>query len=285
MSKNPAALLPIFKPEWAFDTPDGYRDEVFLVPFTFTIPGDGSLASKLPWSFDDDVPQIIRGIVFSELGTSQGNDAIIVPGLIRIWDGHGNPLSDDLVLALGVWCQSGFGRVNAFGFPVEPEVQIPEGGVVQFDFQLSTNALAAFLGVDSGAADFMTFVAGVFTAAANAWTIQFIDPGAPNVALSIALVGGTHVQITLATNGASAITSTFLDVVNLVNNNPTLIPAPAPFGAFPIILAVLNTGNGSTVVTPGGPFNLGSPDGTNYAAPTPQVIAGTFLCVKRFKEC
>jgi len=284
--------LPVFKPQWAYPTPPGFRDEFFAVPFNWTIPGDGSFVRSLPWALDDDVPYIIRGILFSEIGTYRGS---IFPGFCRIWEPHGNPLSSrgsvaqdgpeylDLALANGVWSQSGFNEINGFGFPIEPEIYCPAGSTLLHDFQLNTNAGFGDLDVLGPGADFLEVVAGLMGSIGGTFSLTLIDPGAPNVPLSVALVG-LDLQVTLATDGGSALISTFNDVVAAINaaGAAGLIPAPAPWGAFPIMRAFLGgTGDGTTIV-PANPQTFL----TNGAGPSsPMYISGCYIGVKRFQEC
>jgi len=212
----------LFKPQFSYPTPEGFRDEEFLVPFEFLVPGDGKLARQLPWQLDDDVPFIIRGIIFPQIGLANNSPA---PGYARIWDTRGNPLSYGLVLALGMWSMAGLdfdGNGYAWGFPIEPEIECAPGGALLFDFQLQTNAaiaLATYTGVLEG----INFWAGVYGVGGNAFTIAMLNPGAANVPLSVAVVGGVNVQVTLSTDGGGAITATVQQVVDLINSTPALV--------------------------------------------------------------
>jgi hypothetical protein len=295
-----ANSLPLFKPQWSYPTPPGFRDEFFAVPFHWTIDGAGLLVRSLPWTLDDDVPYLLRGITFSQIGTHVPNFvASQSPGFCRIWEPHGNPLSSrgsintdgpeyfDLALALGVWAQSGFSQdgvgINAFGFPMEPEIECPPGSTLLFDFQLHTNASPGSVDV-LGGFDFMEVVSGLIGNAGAVITFEAIDPGAPNVALSIAVVGGIHVQVTLATDGGSALISTFNDVIALINaaGAAGLIPLPAPNQAFPLVYAYLGGAGTGIEIVPAFPETAL----TNGANPsTPMYITGSLLGVKRFQEC
>jgi len=264
----------LFKPQWAYKTPAGYRDETFLVPFSFVIAGDGRLVRQLPWQLDDDVPYIIRGIFFPEIGQvlSDRSGSGFFPGLCRIWDTHGNPLSQGLVLGLGAWCQGGVdpdGNTYAGGFPIEPEIECAPGGALLFDFQLSTNATIAQFFDNLGGGNSITFWAGVFGTAGNGRTITLTDPGAPNVPLSIAFVG-VNVNITLATDGGGVITTTAQDVANLLLNTPAAVG----------IMAATVDGNPATLVTA-----LAATPLAGGGASTPITVNGTFIGVKRFKDC
>lgn len=270
-----------FKPQWAYKTPKGFRDEPFFVPVLFTVPADGQVHVGLPWSLDDDVPWIFRGIVMPALGTAQGGAYAIPPtsspSLCRIQDTEGNPLSKGMVLALGVWSQSGFTEtstptgVNAFGFPIEPEIVCAPGGTLLFSFQVPTDAVPAKLLYTVGGST-ITFFARVYGTAGNAYTITLIDPAAPNVPLSVAVVG-TAVQVTLATNGASTLISTLAQVAAAVNSSAAAVA---------LIGAIVTAGTGASVATALGVTPLAgglAQVGADVSFP------GTLLGVKRFPEC
>lgn len=130
-----------FKPEWAYRIPTGYKGESFILPFSFSVPANGAVQVGYPWRLDDDVPWLWRGLVFPQIGTAEMDNEEGNPGLVRIWDPYGNPLTncvqtDDFVLAWGAIGQSGFTSINAFGFPLGSEIECPAGGVIQFDFQI-----------------------------------------------------------------------------------------------------------------------------------------------------
>lgn len=273
--EDPAAL---YKPQWAYKTPEGYRDDFYVIPFSFLVPADGLLHLGFPVQLDDDVPYLVRGIIFPMIGTAQPNYNTIppmaFPGLVRMWDSHGNPLTEGLVLALGVWGQSGFADaktptgINAFGFPIEPEVECSPGGAVIFDFQLNTNAVPATLTDGSSS---ILFASVVYGTGGNATTIHLVNPGAANVPLSVAVVGSA-VTVTLATNGASALTSTWSDVAAAINGN----------AAAAALMSAVVLQNGSTVAAAIGTTNLA---GGAAANPTPITVTGSLIGVKRFKDC
>lgn len=276
-----------YKPQWAFKTPKGYRDELFLVPFHFVVPGNGQAIVSLPWQLDDDVPFIIRGIVFPEIGLNEGGfiSGGNTPGMCRIRDTQGNPLSSNSIpqsaanqqnfggriLALGVWSQSAFGGRNAFGFPLDPEIECAPGGAVLFDFQLSTNAtIANFFHPDLLALGGIEFDAAVFGTAGNAFSIHVVNPGAPNIPLSVAVVAGA-VTVTLATNGGGALISTFLQVEQIINNTPAVRA---------VMSAQLNGAVAAEIMDAFGPSALSGGE-----ASVDIVLDGTLIGVKRFKEC
>lgn len=270
-----------FKPQWAYATPPGFRDEPYLIPFKFSIPADGLIHIGLPWSMDDDVPYILRGIIFPAIGTAQpGANAVpptAFPALCRMRDTEGNPLQNELVLALGVWGQSGFADsatptgINAFGFPVEPEVVCAPGGTVLFDFQISTDAVPASHVYTVGAST-IVFAARVYGTAGNAYTIHLVNPGAPNVPLSVAVVG-TAVTVTLATNGASTLITTLAQLAAAVNGNAAAVA---------LMGAILTAGNGSDVATALGITALA---GGLAQAGDPVDLTGTLIGVKRYTDC
>lgn len=271
----PSAL---YKPQWAYQTPDGYRDDFYVIPFSFQVPADGLLHLGFPVQLDDDVPYIVRGIIFPMIGTAQPLynqiPPLAFPGLVRTWDSHGNPLAEGLVLALGVWAQSGFSDaktptgINAFGFPIEPEVECSPGGAVIFDFQLNTNAVPATFTDGSGS---LLFASSVYGTGGNATTIQLVNPGAANVPLSVA-VAGSAVTVTLATDGASALTSTWSQVAAAINGS----------AAAAALMSAVVLQNGSTVAAAIGLTNLASGAAAN---PVPITVTGSLIGVKRFRDC
>ena len=257
-----------FKPQWAYRTPAGYRDEMYLIPFTFSLLMNGSLVMNLPVQLDDDVPFILRAIVFPAVGSQVLSAGVGFPGLVRMRDSHGNPVTDGLVYTFGPWGQSGLQNENAFGFCFEPEIECAPGGTLLFDFQLSSSGFLASLLEIFGAGS-LTFIAAVFGAIGNTFNIELINPGAPNVPLSVAVVG-TTVEVTLATNGASVITSTLTQVANIINSTPA---------AAALMFAFVG-GVGSTVATALASTPLaGGDNGSTFD------LNGTLIGVKRWKEC
>lgn len=269
-----------YKPQWTYRTPKGFRDETYLIPMHWDVPADGLLHQGFPWQLDDDVPYLIRGIIIPCLGTAQTGwnavPSVVFPGFARIWDTIGNPLSDGLVLALGVWGQSGFGlggtSINAFGFPIEHEVYCAPGGTLMFDFQINTNALVARFDWIIGAGQ-VTFAASIYGTGGNGRTITIVNPGAANIPLSIAVVG-VAVTVTLATDGAAVITSTMNDVAAIVNSTPAAL---ALMGAYK---------SGSTTTTLATALGVTALAGGAAADPTtPVKMNATLIGVKRFVEC
>lgn len=264
-----------WKPQWAYPTPDGYRDEPFVVPFTFTVLADGFIHKAFPWHLDDDVPYLIRAILFSQVGTGvapgpSNPGSFGFPALMRITETHGNPLSQTdpspLCLTLGAWCQSpAFNGAaaqvqNAFGFPIEPEIECAPGGTILFDFQISTTAVVAFFSFVVGA-ETIIFSANVFGVAGNAIQIHVIN----GAALAIAVVG-TAVTVTLNTG-----VSTLQDVANIINSTPA---------AAALIIATLSGGAPLTVMVAFALTNL-----SGGTAATPITLLGSLLGCKRFPEC
>jgi len=265
---------PLFKPQWAYSTPDGFHDEMFILgTFTFSLPGSGGVVTQdLPVQCDDDVPYYIRGIMFG------GNAANF---FIRIRDTYNNPIVgaqpagniagvlSTLVLGVGCWCSQTDGD-NAFGFPIEPEVECSPGGSVLFDFLGTSNGTAASVALTSGGTT-LTLTAALMGAAGNGATITLVNPAAPNVPLSVAVVG-RNVTVTLATDGASALTSTWLDVANIINDTPA---------AFAVMFATLSGPPFTTVIPAHGLATLAG--GLNSSEPI--TIQGTFIGVKRRPNC
>ena len=259
-----------FKPQFAYSTPAGFRDEPFIVPFIFTIPGDGLLQRQLPWQLDDDQPFIIRGISFSQIGE---NSQSVSPGLCRIWDTIGNPLSKDLVLGLGQWAngsQDGQGAVFANGFPIEPDVECAPGGALFFDFQIQTTEFVATTQLVGGAGGSIILVAGIMGTGGNGRTITLVDPGAPNSALAVSVVG-VNVSVSLETDGAGVIITTYSELAQAINDDPDTYGVMSGFfdplsddgPVDPVAATVLDGGTAATPIT----------------------LLGSLYGVKRFREC
>jgi hypothetical protein len=205
-----------YVPQNRFLTPAGFDDLPFLVPFSFLLPADGSISYKLPVSLDDDYEFYWRGMIFPNAGLNLSPGSI--PALIRLWDTNGNPLSDALVLALGVWCQSGFG-INGYGFPFDDEIRCSPGGVVSFDIQLPTLSEGVASGHFTIGTETITFTGllpGVAFVIAEP-DIPFLQP--PNTPLS-ASVSGNEVFLTFGSDGAGfAVTPTMQQVANIFNGD------------------------------------------------------------------
>lgn len=257
-----------FKPQFAYPTPAGFRDETFIVPFRFIIPGDGLLQRQLPLQLDDDQPFIIRAIFFEQISLLS-----TTPGLCRIWDSIGNPLSKDLVLGLGMWANGGQNSqttVFANGFPIEPDVECAPGGALFFDFQVQTNETVASIQIVGGLGGSVIIQAGVMGTAGNdGRTIAFVDPGAPNAVLSVVVVGN-NVTVNLATDGASAITTTYSELAQAINSDPDTYGIQSAWfeGTDSVVDAIA-----PTALDPNG------------AASTPITLDGSLFGVKRFREC
>jgi hypothetical protein len=229
------------------------------------------LSLNWPMQLDDDVQYFIRAIYFSADPLNTLNQDSFPGTLVRIRDCYGNPLSDGLVLSMGVWCNQEE-NINGFGFPVEPEVECPPGGTLLFDFQIySQGNFASFLDVIGPSSLF--FQSSVMGAAGNGRTITLVDPGAPNVPLSVSVGGvdNVDVTVTLATNGASVITSTVADVQAIIT------ATPAAFASmFATVTGPLTTLATALAATP----LVGGSDAVGTVP-----IIGSFMGVKRFKEC
>jgi hypothetical protein len=259
-----------YKPAFAFKTPDGFWDEQYLIPFTFTVPGDGSPSFRNMIQMPDDAPWILRGIILPQIGISSGfMDSGRTPGAARLWDGRGNPMSKGLVLTLGAWCQSGYGGVNAFGYWFADEVIFEPGGNSMLDLQLNTNAGIAIANLIFGV-DSIIFLANVYGTAGNGTTVNLIDPAAANSPLSISVGPGLVIDINLETDGAAAIVTTSQEVIDIINETPA---------ALALVMAWLAAGTGLEVVTADVAVLAGGTAGTDIT------VNGCLLGVKRRPIC
>ena len=152
---------------------------------------------------------------------------------------------------------------------MEQEVECSPGGTILFDFQLSSQGSAAEFtktGVDGN----IEFVSAIMGLAGDGATIELLHTAAPNLPLSVAVVGRA-VTVTLATNGASAITSTFQDVQNIINNTAAVQA---------VMFALLFTTNPAEIITA-----LATTPLVGGANGAPTTLMATFIGVKRFERC
>lgn len=263
-----------YKPGFAFRTPEGFRDETFLIPFSFTVPGNGLPVRNLSIQMDDDVPWILRGIVWPQLGIKADVVNPAPPnrnvGQARIRDTQGNPLSLGMVLTLGAWAQSGYRNVNAFGWWFADEVICEPGGALMVDLQLATNATFAAITVPSGLGDTIEFDANIYGTGGNGYTIDLTDPLANNQPLTVVVGPGNAVEVLLATDGGGAIISTCQEVVDAINSDSA---------ALAILGAQIIVGDGSTIA----PTFVGVLIGGTASSPI--TTLGTLIGVKRRREC
>ena len=202
----------LYKPEWAYSTPKGYRAESFILPFSFSVLANGAIQENYPWHLDTDVPWVFKAAVFPQIGTAQAVNSpgynVGTPGLVRIRDTEGNPLTNDrqnqdCVLAFGAVGQSGFSGINASGFPFGLGVDCERGGVITFDFILPSVAVPASLLIIPG----FSVQAKVGGVGGNAITVAFVQAGL-NTPLTVAVVGNA-ITVNLATDGGGTITSSY----------------------------------------------------------------------------
>jgi hypothetical protein len=254
----------LYKPQFAYKPRPGFRQESFVLPFSFQVPADGKLYENFPWKLDDDVPYLLKGMVFPQIGTS----AQVLPSLVRLRDTYGNPMSNGLVLSFGAQGQSGYAGINAFGFPFDCEVECEKGGVILFDFQIDANSTpgpgVAGLSIAAGA---LFVAANIYGVIGNTYSIALVNPGTANHALTVA-VSGTEVIVTLATNAGSVITSTYAQIAAAINASPV--------GS--ALLVATSVSATVAVALPQTPLNGGAPAVT-------VAIQGTLLGAKLWKDC
>lgn len=235
-----------FAPQWRYPRPPaGFFEDPYWVPFEVTLTGNTNPIYRIPIQLDDDYTFLARTLLFPAAGNTlpveDNPPASGVPLLLRFWDTRGNPLSNDLALAFGVFCQSGFAR-NLYGFPFPHQVTCDPGGLMQVDLQApaiggATAPVAAATDTISG--ETITFTG--FVGAGGATVFMSSQIGI-NLPLTINLVG-TVVTILLATNGAGANDSTFAQVRTALNADPSIAPlfttsiaGPAPNDMIPVAL-------------------------------------------------
>lgn len=267
------SLQPAHHPDWAWQTPEGFRDEPSVLPFVFTdILADGkSKFLGLPVQCDDDADFHVRALLCPQLGITPAGSAVgtsgseSTPGRIRISTGNEQQLSRDLVLYGGVWCAAGWSNLYAAGGSLVDPVVIPAGGALLVDLQLATTGQPSTALQSSGSSTLL-FYYNVFGTAGDGHTLTLLDPGAPNSPLSGSAAAGDG-TVSLATDGGGALITTLAELADFINVTADL--AALFVGSL--------SGDGSElaaadVLT----FDNGGPGGVVS-------VAGAFVGVKRFK--
>jgi hypothetical protein len=262
-------------PDWAWQTPAGFRDEPFVL--NFLLPGlvaDGATTHYgLPVQVEDDADFLVRSLLLPQIGLAPrgsaiGGSGVNSPGRVRITTSNGQQLSRDLVLYAGIWGGAGMANLLAAGGSMVDPLPVPAGGALLLDVLLATTGQPASASTTVNDTTLLVY-ANVFGAAGNGRTITIIDPGAPNSPLSV-VMAGNNATISLQTDALGAISTTFFLLAQFINSNASLEPLyVAEVSGVPVeeIVApdVLNFVGG----TAGGLVDL----------------AGAFVGVKRYKAC
>jgi len=124
---------------------------------------------------------------------------------------------------------------------------------------LSTDGVKATLTTGTPSTDEIDYVADTTGIAGNSITIAYIDPAGPDETLTVT-VTGTDIEVSLATNGASAITSTADLVVAAINAHPgagALVDASSTDTGVVVIMAATNLAGGVDPTLTDVQFNVG----------------------------
>lgn len=264
------ALTPqnVYRAQWTYVTPPGYRDEIFEQPFFWQLVANGQLYRDLPIQLDDDADFIIRKIEFD--GTPGGGGS----SLVRFRDAFGNPLTtgydnNGFLLPNGLILAMGF--LGALSLPLESEIWCPAGSVLLVDLQPSTNGTISGLTIPLGAPPaFVALLSTFVGTAGNGRSIHVVAPVLPLQPLTVTVIG-LAVTVSLATDGAAVVTSTVNDVIAAINGTPA---------AAALMSASLDFGSGATIATAFGPSAFPLAD-NGFST----VFGGTLIGVKRFREC
>jgi len=140
----------MYRPQFAYSTPAGCRDEDFVYYFDGSNTPllnqnlQGLTVSNIPLVMQQDAPFYWRGV---KLGVQGGGGAGAFPDLtVQFQDPYQNNLSDDLVSAL----QYGFpqnpdstanGRLLGPPVPLEPEIYCPPGSYILLFLKASNASL------------------------------------------------------------------------------------------------------------------------------------------------
>lgn len=262
-------------PDWAWRTPEGFRDEPFVLNFVLPdLLADGVTRHEgLPVPVDDDADFLVRSVLIPQLGlaprrTSVAFPPVSTPGRVRITTSNSQQLSRGLVLYSGIWCGAGMPNLLATGGSLVDPLPVPAGGALVLDLVLATTGQPANASTTVNDTTLLVY-ANVFGAGGNGRTVTIVDPGAPNSPL-FATPAGSNVTISLQTDGLGAIATTFFLLAQFINSSPIVSPLyVAEIFGEPVeeivAPAVLNLAGG----TAGGLVN----------------VAGAFVGVKRYKAC
>jgi len=144
----------MYRPQYFYETPPGFRDEPFVRPVTYGQDLSGSLpAGQFLQSYvvqmDGDAPQIIRGLFWQGRQQGQGTDEI-GSVQVRLRDAFGIDLTDGFIpLWLLCWGagvtppDGGSGRAKVF----EPELYCPPSSVLLIDYFDPDGAAYAYPGL------------------------------------------------------------------------------------------------------------------------------------------
>ena len=122
-------------PDWAWQTPEGFRDEPFVL--NFVLPGimaDGkTFYQQLPVQVDDDADFLVRAFLCPQLGlnprgvSTGSSGGAASPGKVRISTSNGQQLSRNMLLYSGIWCGAGMSNLTAAGGSLIDPLVVPAG--------------------------------------------------------------------------------------------------------------------------------------------------------------
>jgi len=200
----------------------------------------------------------------------------IASAILRIKEAEDDPDTDALFFNPITITLNAFGQITDDG---------SDDGEGEVSFTLLGEAVAAEVNIDPpGADNTVKFTAVTAGQAGNNITIEYVDPAAASIALSVA-VTDLAIVVTLATDAGSLITSTADDIIALITGDVTasvlVVASNVGLGTdvVPAIAAVnLSGGNGGTEdLTPGTAFpyfiTLTLSDGTELTVETGTIIS------------
>jgi hypothetical protein len=138
--------MAVYRPQFAYDTPKGFRDEQFHYTFFgFNTPmlvaniAAGAILSNIPLVLQTDAPFLWRGVKVSPASSAFANPQLNM----QFKDAWGNYLSNKLVPA-ALYMPPVNANVGGFAVvPLEPEVRCPAGGIIWLWLQNPTGSPVA----------------------------------------------------------------------------------------------------------------------------------------------
>ena len=156
----------MYRPQFAYSTPPGCRDEDFVYTFDGSnVPMlyqdiSGKTIDNVPLPLDRDAPFYWRGVKLATISSAAGPNGTVggitgysFPNVsVKFRDAYNNDLSDGLVPATQYAfsmnpLQFNNSMLTGPPFPLDPEIYCPAGGVLWFFLKAPTLAGATLLSV------------------------------------------------------------------------------------------------------------------------------------------
>ena len=130
----------VYRPQYAYPTPPGYRDEQFHYGFDQSNTpalnignlAAAALSQNIPLPLQQDAAFIWRAVTISGINLTDPKVSV------RFRDPYGNYLSDDFVLIDLYMRGPGLAVVGDYCIALEPAVECPAGAIIWLDIKNTT---------------------------------------------------------------------------------------------------------------------------------------------------